>query len=108
MIVMIDEDDDDDEGPSAGYNRAGLQEKAIWILPHLGQLTPRKMMTKFTEAKESDASVSKQHPSLPQTGDGQITNTREILVADYSNAQIDPNQNSGTNLQMTYQSKMNE
>ncbi|GJX52934.1 hypothetical protein Tco_0281303 [Tanacetum coccineum] len=70
--------------------RVGQQREGDLILPLLGQLNLlRKMMTKVQrKPRESEASASKQHPTLSSTG-WQITDTREAGV-DSSMHRSDP------------------
>ncbi|GJW76539.1 hypothetical protein Tco_0138221 [Tanacetum coccineum] len=85
-----DEDDDDDEGPPAGSN----QGKSVKRRRHdSGASRSAHPPTKNDEQsskkpRESNASASKQHPTLTSTG-WQITDTRDAVV-DSSTHRSDP------------------
>ncbi|GJT48450.1 hypothetical protein Tco_0974607 [Tanacetum coccineum] len=66
-----DEDDDDDEGPSAGSNQGKSTKRRRHDSGASGSAQP--------PPKDSDASASKQHPTLTSTG-WQITDTRDAVI----------------------------
>ncbi|GKF47671.1 hypothetical protein Tco_0137473 [Tanacetum coccineum] len=63
--------DDDDEGPSAGSNQGKSTKRRRHDSGASGSAQP--------PPKDSDASASKQHPTLTSTG-WQITDTREAII----------------------------
>ncbi|GJW74021.1 hypothetical protein Tco_0133391 [Tanacetum coccineum] len=73
-----DEDDDDDEGPSAGSNQGRSTKKRRSDSAASGSAKPPPEADDQSSKKprESEASASKQHPTLSSTG-WQITDTRE-------------------------------
>ncbi|GJS27763.1 hypothetical protein Tco_0488383 [Tanacetum coccineum] len=66
-----DDDDDDDEGPSAGSNQGKSTKRRRHDSGASGSAQP--------PPKDSDASASKQHPTLTSTG-WQITDTRDAVI----------------------------
>ncbi|GKG04092.1 hypothetical protein Tco_0314479, partial [Tanacetum coccineum] len=85
-----DEDDDDDEGPSAGSNRGRSTKRMRSDSAASGSAKPPPKANDQSSKKprESEASASKQHPTLSSTG-WQITDTREAGV-DSSMHRSDP------------------
>ncbi|GKD24405.1 hypothetical protein Tco_1230619, partial [Tanacetum coccineum] len=85
-----DEDDDDDEGPSAGSNQGKSAKRRRHNSGASGSAQPPTKDDEQSSKKprESDASASKQHPSLTSTG-WQITDTRDAVV-DSSMHRSDP------------------
>ncbi|GKF20903.1 hypothetical protein Tco_0069541, partial [Tanacetum coccineum] len=73
-----DEDDDDDEGPSAGSNQGRSTKKRRSDSAASGLAKPplKDDDQSSKKPRESEASASKQHPTLTSTG-WQITDTRE-------------------------------
>ncbi|GJX35854.1 hypothetical protein Tco_0247411 [Tanacetum coccineum] len=76
-----DEDDDDDEGPSAGSNQGKSAKRRRHDSGASGSTQPPSKGDEQSSKKprESDASASKQHPTLTSTG-WQITDTRDAIV----------------------------
>ncbi|GJT26416.1 hypothetical protein Tco_0906691 [Tanacetum coccineum] len=76
-----DEDDDDDEGPSAGSNQGKSLKRRRHDSGASGSAQPPTKDDEQSSKKprESDASASKQHPTLALTG-WQITDTRDDVV----------------------------
>ncbi|GJT75602.1 hypothetical protein Tco_1042327 [Tanacetum coccineum] len=76
-----DDEDDDDEGPSAGSN----QDKSTKRRRHdsgasgSAQPPPKDDEQSSKKPQDSDASASKQHPTLTSTG-WQITDTRDAVI----------------------------
>ncbi|GJR14909.1 hypothetical protein Tco_0797561 [Tanacetum coccineum] len=66
-----DDEDDDDEGPSAGSNQGKSTKRRRHDSGASGSAQP--------PPKDSDASASKQHPTLTSTG-WQITDTRDAVI----------------------------
>ncbi|GJS69506.1 hypothetical protein Tco_0702347 [Tanacetum coccineum] len=85
-----DEDDDDDEGPSAGSNqgRSTKRRRSDSAASGSAQPPPKDDDQSSKKPRESEASASKQHPTLSSTG-WQITDTREAGV-DSSMHRSDP------------------
>ncbi|GKB03948.1 hypothetical protein Tco_0832091 [Tanacetum coccineum] len=85
-----DEDDDDDEGPSAGSNqgRSTKRRRSDSAASGSAKPPPKADDQSLKKPRESEASASKQHPSLSSTG-WQITDTREAGV-DSSMHRSDP------------------
>ncbi|GJY95927.1 putative ribonuclease H-like domain-containing protein [Tanacetum coccineum] len=86
-----DDDDDDDEGPSAGSNqgRSTKRRKSDSAASGSAKPPPKESCDQSSKRqRESEASASKQHPSLSSTG-WQITDTREAGV-DSSMHRSDP------------------
>ncbi|GJZ44404.1 hypothetical protein Tco_0591659 [Tanacetum coccineum] len=84
-----DEDDDDDEGPSAGSNQGTKRRRSESAASGSSAKPPPKADDQSSKKpRESEASASKQHPSLSSTG-WQITDTREAGV-DSSMHRSDP------------------
>ncbi|GJZ53827.1 hypothetical protein Tco_0608712 [Tanacetum coccineum] len=85
-----DDDDDDDEGPSAGSNqgRSTKRRKSDSAASGSAKPPPKADDQSSKRQRESEASASKQHPSLSSTG-WQITDTREAGV-DSSMHRSDP------------------
>ncbi|GJS02323.1 hypothetical protein Tco_0318831 [Tanacetum coccineum] len=85
-----DEDDDDDEGPSAGSNqgRSTKRRRSDSAASGSAKPPPKADDQSSKKPRESEASASKQHPSLSSTG-WQITDTREAGV-DSSMHRSDP------------------
>ncbi|GJZ43103.1 hypothetical protein Tco_0590358 [Tanacetum coccineum] len=84
-----DEDDDDDEGPSAGSNQGTKRRRSESAASGSSAKPPPKADDQSSKkTRESEASASKQHPSLSSTG-WQITDTREAGV-DSSMHRSDP------------------
>ncbi|GKA18405.1 hypothetical protein Tco_0698320 [Tanacetum coccineum] len=75
-----DEDDDDDEGPSAGSNqgRSAKRRRPDSDASRSGQPPPKDDDQSSKKPRESDASASKQHPTLTLIG-WQITDTRDAV-----------------------------
>ncbi|GJU16152.1 hypothetical protein Tco_1144118 [Tanacetum coccineum] len=73
-----DEDDDDDEGPSAGSNqgRSTKRRRSDSAASGSAKPPPKADDQSSKKPRESEASASKQHPTLSSTG-WQITDTRE-------------------------------
>ncbi|GJZ62268.1 hypothetical protein Tco_0618405 [Tanacetum coccineum] len=65
-----DEDDDDDEGPSAGSNqgRSAERRRPEFATSGSAQPPPKDDDQSLKKPWESDASASKQHPTLTSTG----------------------------------------
>ncbi|GKG09267.1 hypothetical protein Tco_0338013, partial [Tanacetum coccineum] len=63
-------DDDDDEGPSAGSNQGKSTKRRRHDLGASGsaQPTPKDDEQSSKKPHDSDASASKQHPTLTSTG----------------------------------------
>ncbi|GJW75162.1 hypothetical protein Tco_0134532 [Tanacetum coccineum] len=76
-----DEDDDDDEGPSAGSNQGKSTKRRRHDSGASGSTQPPHKDDEQSSKKpqDSDASASKQHPTLTSTG-WQITNTRDTVI----------------------------
>ncbi|GJU14507.1 hypothetical protein Tco_1142473 [Tanacetum coccineum] len=76
-----DEDDDDDEGPSAGSNqgRSTKRRRSDSAASGSAKPPPKDDDQSSKKPRESEASASKQHPTLTSTG-WQITDTREAGV----------------------------
>ncbi|GJS22926.1 hypothetical protein Tco_0451558 [Tanacetum coccineum] len=76
-----DEDDDDDEGPSAGSNQGKSSKRRRHDSGASGsaQPPPKDDEQSSKKPQDSDASASKQHPTLTSTG-WQITNTRDAVI----------------------------
>ncbi|GKB48795.1 hypothetical protein Tco_0899548 [Tanacetum coccineum] len=76
-----DEDDDDDEGPSAGSNHGKSTKRRKHDSGASGsaQPPPKDDEKSLKKPQDSDASTSKQHPSLTSTG-RQITDTRDAVI----------------------------
>ncbi|GJX77760.1 hypothetical protein Tco_0324571 [Tanacetum coccineum] len=85
-----DEDDDDDEGPSAGSNqgRSTKRRRSDSAASGSAKPPPKADDQSLKKPRESEASTSKQHPTLSSTG-WQITDTREAGV-DSSMHRSDP------------------
>ncbi|GJR43822.1 hypothetical protein Tco_1311925 [Tanacetum coccineum] len=85
-----DEDDDDDEGPSAGSNqgRSTKRRRSDSAASGSAKPPPKADDQSSKKPRESEASASKQHPTLSSTG-WQITDTREAGV-DSSMHRSDP------------------
>ncbi|GJS68357.1 hypothetical protein Tco_0682922, partial [Tanacetum coccineum] len=85
-----DEDDDDDEGPSAGSNqgRSTKRRRSDSAASGSAKPPPKDDDQSSKKPRESEASASKQHPTLTSTG-WQITDTREAGV-DSSMHRSDP------------------
>ncbi|GKA43932.1 hypothetical protein Tco_0736656, partial [Tanacetum coccineum] len=85
-----DEDDDDDEGPSAGSNQGRSTKRRRSDSAASGSAKPplKADAQSSKKPRESEASASKQHPTLSSTG-WQITDTRDA-GADYSMHRSDP------------------
>ncbi|GKA87602.1 hypothetical protein Tco_0809366 [Tanacetum coccineum] len=85
-----EDDDDDDEGPSAGSNqgRSTKRRKSDSAASGSAKPPPKADDQSSKRQRESEASASKQHPSLSSTG-WQITDTREAGV-DSSMHRSDP------------------
>ncbi|GJR36000.1 hypothetical protein Tco_1211684 [Tanacetum coccineum] len=77
-----DEDDDDDEGPSAGSNqgRSTKRRRSDSAASGSAQPPPKDDDQSSKKPRESDASASKQHPSLTTSTGWQITDTRDAVV----------------------------
>ncbi|GJR06640.1 hypothetical protein Tco_0529624 [Tanacetum coccineum] len=88
-----EDDDDDDEGPSAGSNqgRSTKRRRSDSAASGSAKPPPKADDQSSKKPRESEASASKQHPSLSSTG-WQITDTREAGV-DSSMHRSNPNQN---------------
>ncbi|GKE56404.1 hypothetical protein Tco_1495589 [Tanacetum coccineum] len=69
--LQLDQTDDDDEGPSAGSNQGKSAKRRRYDSGASGAAQP--------PPKDSDASASKQYPTLTSTG-WQITNTRDAVI----------------------------
>ncbi|GJS73314.1 hypothetical protein Tco_0706155 [Tanacetum coccineum] len=76
-----DEDDDDDEGPSAGSNQGKSAKRRRHDSGASGSAQPPTKDDEQSSKKpqDSDASASKQHPTLTSTG-WQITDTRDAVI----------------------------
>ncbi|GJZ39940.1 hypothetical protein Tco_0586503 [Tanacetum coccineum] len=76
-----DEDDDDDEGPSAGSNQGKSAKRRRHDSGASGsaQPPPKDDEQSSKKPQDSDASASKQHPTLTSTG-CQITDTRDAVL----------------------------
>ncbi|GJR50782.1 hypothetical protein Tco_1401303 [Tanacetum coccineum] len=76
-----DEDDDDDEGPSAGSNQGKSAKRRRHDSGASGSAQPPPKNDEQSSKKphDSDASASKQHPTLTSTG-WQITDTRDAVI----------------------------
>ncbi|GJU92789.1 hypothetical protein Tco_1317545, partial [Tanacetum coccineum] len=76
-----DEDDDDDEGLSAGSNQGKSSKRRRHDSGASGSAQPpiKDDEQSSKKLRESDASASKQHPTLTLTG-WQITDTRDAVV----------------------------
>ncbi|GJV11334.1 hypothetical protein Tco_1352875 [Tanacetum coccineum] len=76
-----DEDDDDDEGPSAGSNQGKSSKRRRHDSGASGsaQPPPKDDEQSSKKPQDSDASASKQHPTLTSTG-WQITDTRDAVI----------------------------
>ncbi|GJS27765.1 hypothetical protein Tco_0488385 [Tanacetum coccineum] len=76
-----DEDDDDDEGPSAGSNQGKSAKRRRHDSGASGsaQPPPKDDEQSSKKPQDSDASASKQHPTLTSTG-WQITDTRDAVI----------------------------
>ncbi|GKA96323.1 hypothetical protein Tco_0818418 [Tanacetum coccineum] len=76
-----DEDDDDDEGPSAGSNQGKSTKRRRHDSGASGsaQPPPKDDEQSLKKPHDSDASASKQHPTLTSTG-WQITDTRDAVI----------------------------
>ncbi|GKB65433.1 hypothetical protein Tco_0921619 [Tanacetum coccineum] len=76
-----DEDDDDDEGPSAGSNQGKSTKRRRHDSGASGSAQPPPKDDEQSSKKphDSDASASKQHPTLTSTG-WQITDTRDAVI----------------------------
>ncbi|GJS60224.1 hypothetical protein Tco_0655008, partial [Tanacetum coccineum] len=85
-----DDEDDDDEDPSAGSNqgRSTKKRRSDYAASGSAKPPPKDDDQSSKKPRESDASASKQHPSLTSTG-WQITNTRDAGV-DSSMHKSDP------------------
>ncbi|GJU22625.1 hypothetical protein Tco_1155967 [Tanacetum coccineum] len=83
-----DEDDDDDEGPSAGSNQGTKRRRSDSAASGSAKPPPKADDQSSKKPRESEASASKQHPTLSSTG-WQITDTREAGV-DSSMHRSDP------------------
>ncbi|GJU70314.1 hypothetical protein Tco_1256573 [Tanacetum coccineum] len=76
-----DEDDDDDEGPSAGSNQGKSAKRRRHDSGASGSAQPptKDDEQSLKKPQDSDASASKQHPTLTSTG-WQITDTRDAVI----------------------------
>ncbi|GKF50482.1 hypothetical protein Tco_0146949, partial [Tanacetum coccineum] len=76
-----DEDDDDDEGPSDGSNQGKSTKKRKHDSGASGsaQPPPKDDEQSLKKPQDSDASASRQHPTLTSTG-WQITDTRDVVL----------------------------
>ncbi|GJZ39044.1 hypothetical protein Tco_0585607, partial [Tanacetum coccineum] len=76
-----EDDDDDDEGPSAGSNHGKSTKRRRHDSGASGsaQPPPKDDEQSSKKPQDSDASASKQHPTLTSTG-WQITNTRDAVI----------------------------
>ncbi|GJW18871.1 hypothetical protein Tco_0026307 [Tanacetum coccineum] len=76
-----DSDDDDNEGPSAGSNqgRSAKRRRPESAASGSAQPPPKDDDQSSKKLQESDASASKQHPTLTSTG-WQITDTRDDVI----------------------------
>ncbi|GJS93351.1 hypothetical protein Tco_0800319 [Tanacetum coccineum] len=76
-----DEDDDDDEGPSAGSKQGKSTKRRRHDSGAFGSAQPPPKDDEQISKKpqDSDASASKQHPTLTSTG-WQITDTRDAVI----------------------------
>ncbi|GKC06357.1 hypothetical protein Tco_0997967, partial [Tanacetum coccineum] len=76
-----DEDDDDDEGPSAGSNQGKSAKRRRYNSGASGsaQPPPKDDEQSLKKLQDSDASASKQHPTLISTG-WQITDTKDVVI----------------------------
>ncbi|GKE77325.1 hypothetical protein Tco_1543445 [Tanacetum coccineum] len=76
-----DEDDDDDEGPAAGSNQGKSAKRRRHDSGASGSAQPPPKDNEQSSKKphDSDASASKQHPTLTSTG-WQITDTRDAVI----------------------------
>ncbi|GKF82206.1 hypothetical protein Tco_0243862, partial [Tanacetum coccineum] len=65
-----DEDDDDDEGPSAGSNqgRSTKRRRSDSAASGSAKPSPKDDNQSSKKPRESEASASKQHPTLTSTG----------------------------------------
>ncbi|GJT26874.1 hypothetical protein Tco_0907149 [Tanacetum coccineum] len=81
MMDEVDEDDDDDEGPSAGSNQGKSTKRRRHDSGASGSAQPPPKDDEQSSKKphDSDASASKQHPTLTSTG-WQITDTRDAVI----------------------------
>ncbi|GJY96140.1 hypothetical protein Tco_0512501 [Tanacetum coccineum] len=89
MIGDDDEDDDDDEGPSAGSNqgRSTKRRRSDSAASGSAKPPPKADDQSSKKPRESEASASKQHPSLSSTG-WQITLTQVEAGVDFFDAKI--------------------
>ncbi|GJS60632.1 ribonuclease H-like domain-containing protein [Tanacetum coccineum] len=101
-----EQDDDDDEGPSAGSNqgRSTKRRRSDSAASGSAKPPPKADDQSSKKPRESEASASKQHPTLSSTG-WQITDTREAGV-DSSMHRSDPDSEHTEQSQMTVQSRM--
>ncbi|GKE55967.1 hypothetical protein Tco_1495152 [Tanacetum coccineum] len=83
-----DEDSDDDEGPSARSNQGTKRRRSDSAASGSAKPPPKADDQSSKKPRESEASGSKQHPTLSSTG-WQITDTREADV-DSSMHRYDP------------------
>ncbi|GJT56273.1 hypothetical protein Tco_0991327 [Tanacetum coccineum] len=76
-----DEDNNDDEGPSAGSNegKSAKRRRHDSGASGLAQPPPKDDEQSSKKPHDSDASASKQHPTLTSTG-WQITDTRDAVI----------------------------
>ncbi|GJW17098.1 hypothetical protein Tco_0024534 [Tanacetum coccineum] len=76
-----EDDDDDDEGPSAGSNQGKSAKRRRHDSGASGSAQPPPKDDEQSSKKphDSDASASKQHPTLTSTG-WQITDTRDAVI----------------------------
>ncbi|GJW92649.1 hypothetical protein Tco_0170202 [Tanacetum coccineum] len=76
-----DEDDDDDEGPSAGSNqgKSAKRRRHDSCASASAQPPPKDDEQSSKKPHDSNASASKQHPTLTLTG-WQITDTRDAII----------------------------
>ncbi|GJV71384.1 hypothetical protein Tco_1491379 [Tanacetum coccineum] len=76
-----EDDDDDDEGPSAGSNQGKSTKRRRYDSSASGSAQPPPKDDEQSSKKphDSDASASKQHPTLTSTG-WKITDTRDVVI----------------------------
>ncbi|GJX33363.1 hypothetical protein Tco_0243218, partial [Tanacetum coccineum] len=76
-----DSDDDNDEGPSAGSNQGKLTKRRRHDSGAFGsaQPPPKDDEQSLKKPQDSNASASKQHPTLTSTG-WKITDTRDAVI----------------------------
>ncbi|GJR58677.1 hypothetical protein Tco_1500839 [Tanacetum coccineum] len=101
-----DEDDDDDEGPLAGSKQGMSTKRRRHDSSASGsaQPPPKDDEQSSKKPQDSDASASKQHPTLISTG-WQITDTRDVVI-DSSMHRLNPNLDILNIPLMTFQNKM--